>query len=125
MVCKFNHNFKNFFVLPLHIFPFMPSFVLLSVFPIYFDISVKAVVHKSIFEDIGVSPLTEKTRSVSTMSSILDYIHTTRHQILHSDFKILSTAISEADSLIRESLFISKLIPTLNANISSTLLDLF
>jgi hypothetical protein len=59
---------------------------------------------------MGVSPLTGKKLSVSTMSGIL---HTTKHQISPSDFKILSTATSEADLLIRESLFIScKLNPT-------------
>ena len=58
---------------------------------------------------MGVSPLTGKKRSVSTMSGILAHIHTTKHQISPSDFKILSTATSEADLLIRESLFISKL----------------
>jgi hypothetical protein len=65
---------------------------------------------------MGVSPLTGKKRSVSTMSGILAYIHTTKHQISPSDFK--------ADLLIRESLFISKLNPTLNANIRSIPLDL-
>jgi hypothetical protein len=58
---------------------------------------------------MGVSPLTGKKRSVSTMSGMLAHIHTTKHQISPSDFKILSTATSEADLLIRESLFISKL----------------
>ena len=52
---------------------------------------------------MGVSPLTGKKRSVSTMSGILAHIHTTKHQISPSDFKILSTASSEADLLIRES----------------------
>jgi hypothetical protein len=74
---------------------------------------------------MGVSPLTGKKRSVSTMSGIPAHIHTTKHQISPSDFKILSTASSEADLLIHESLFISKLNPTLNANIRSTPLDLF
>jgi hypothetical protein len=78
-----------------------------------------------ISEHMGVSPLTRKKRSVSTMSGILAHIHTTKHQISPSDFKILSTATSEADLLIRESLFISKLNPILNANIRSTPLDLF
>jgi hypothetical protein len=62
-----------------------------------------------ISEHMGVSPLTGKKRSVSTMSGILahmSHIHTTKHQISPSDFKILSTASSEADLLIRESLFI-------------------
>ena len=48
-------------------------------------------------EHMGVSPLTGKKRSVSTMSGILAHIHTTKHQISLSDFKIVSTATSEAD----------------------------
>ena len=36
MACKFDHNFKNFFLLPTHTFPYVSSFVLLSVFPISF-----------------------------------------------------------------------------------------
>ena len=57
-------------------------------------------------------------RSVSTMSGILAHIHTTKHQISPSDFKILSTATSETDLLIRESIFISKLNPTLRRPLS-------
>jgi hypothetical protein len=47
---------------------------------------------------MGVSPLTGKRRSVSTMSGILAHIHTTKHKISPSDYKILSTASSEADN---------------------------
>ena len=82
-------------------------------------------IHTRISEHMGVSPLTGKKRSVSTMSGILAHIHTTKHQISPSDFKILSTGTSETDLLIRESLFISKLNPILNANIRSAPLDLF
>ena len=82
-------------------------------------------IHTRISEHMGVSPLTGKKRSVSIMSGILAHIHTTKHQMSPSDFKILSTASSEVDLLIRESLFISKLNHTLNANIRSTPLDLF
>ena len=82
-------------------------------------------IHTRISEHMGNSPLTGKKRSVSTMSGILAHIHTTKHQISPSDFKILFTASSEADLLIRESLFISKLNPILNAKIRSTPLDLF
>ena len=62
-------------------------------------------IHTRISEHMGVSPLTGKKRSVSTMSGILAHIHTTKHQISPSDFKILSTATSEADLLIRETAF--------------------
>ena len=82
-------------------------------------------IHTRISEHKGVSPLTEKKRSVSTMPGILAHILTTKRQISPSDFKILSTATSEADLLIRERLFISQLNPILNANNRSTPLDLF
>jgi hypothetical protein len=74
---------------------------------------------------MGVSNLSGKKRSVSTMSGILAQILATKNQISPTDFKILSTASSEAYLLIRESVFIPKLNPTLNANIRSTPLDLF
>ena len=148
MVCKFDHNFRNFFLLPIHTFLYVSSFVLLSNFfpskdkipgelrshvvylykcqccgALYVG-QTRRHIYTRISEHMGVSPLTGKKRSVSTMSGILAYIHSTKHQISPSDFKILSTASSEADSLIRESLFISKLNPILNANIRSTPLDL-
>ena len=74
---------------------------------------------RSVSEHMGVSPLTGKKHSVSTMSGIHAHIHTTKHQISPSDFKVLSTATSEADLLI------SNLNPILNANIRSTPLDVF
>jgi hypothetical protein len=62
---------------------------------------------------MGVSPLTGKERSISTMSSILAHKHMNKHPV------------SEWDLLIRESLLISQLNPVLNANIRSTPLELF
>ena len=41
MVCKFDHNFRNFFLLPIHTFLYVSSFVLLSVFPISFHLRTK------------------------------------------------------------------------------------
>ena len=41
MVCKFDHNFRNFFLLPIHIFPYVSSFVLLSIFPTSFHLRTK------------------------------------------------------------------------------------
>jgi hypothetical protein len=69
---------------------------------------------------MGVSPVTGKERSISTMSSILSHKHIYKHPVSASDFKILS-ATSELDLLIREILLISHL----NANIRSTPLELF
>jgi hypothetical protein len=71
------------------------------------------------------SPLTEKERSISTMSSILAHKHMHKHPVSASYFKILSSGTSEWDLLIRESLLISQLNPVLNANIRSTPLELF
>jgi hypothetical protein len=78
-----------------------------------------------ISEHTGVSPLTGKERSISTMSSILAHKHMHKHPVSASDFKILSSGTSEWDLLIRESLLISQLNHVLNANIRSTPLELF
>jgi hypothetical protein len=77
-------------------------------------------IHTCISEHMGVSPLTGKERSISTMSSILAH-----KPVSASNFKILSWSTSEWDLLIRESLLISQLNPVLNANIRSTHLELF
>ena len=63
-------------------------------------------IHTRISEHMGVSPLTGKERSISTMSSILAHKHIHKHAVSVSDFKILSSGTSEWDLLIRESLFI-------------------
>jgi hypothetical protein len=41
MVCIFDHNFRNFFLLPIHLFPYVSCFVLLSVFPTSFHLRTK------------------------------------------------------------------------------------
>ena len=41
MVCKFDHNFRNFFLLLIHIFPYVSSFVLLSVYRTSFRLRTK------------------------------------------------------------------------------------
>jgi hypothetical protein len=74
---------------------------------------------------MGVSPLTGKERSIPTMSSILDHKHMYKHPVSAFDFKILSSATSEWDLLIREILLISHPNPVLHANIRSTPLELF
>ena len=153
MVCKFDHSYGNFSLLPIHISPYVSSFVHLSAYQVSFNSRNSRIpcglrlhvvylykcqccgalyvgqtrrhIHTRISEHMGVSPLTGKKRSVSTMSGILAHIHNTKHDISPSDLKILSTATSETDLLIRESLLISKLNPILNASIRSTPLDLF
>jgi hypothetical protein len=74
---------------------------------------------------MGVTPLTGKERSVSTMSSILAHKHMYKDPVFVFDFKILSSATSEWDILIREILLISQLNLSLNPNIRSTPLELF
>jgi heme exporter protein D len=41
MVCKFDHNFRNLFLLPIHTFLYVSSFILLSVFRISFHLRTK------------------------------------------------------------------------------------
>jgi hypothetical protein len=81
-------------------------------------------IHTRISEHMGVSPLTGKERSISTMSSILAHKHMHKHPVSASDFKSLS-GTSEWAVLICESLLISQLNPVLNANIRSTPVELF
>jgi hypothetical protein len=68
-------------------------------------------IHTRISEHMGVTPLTGKEGSVSTMSSILAHKHVYKDQVFVSDFKILSSATSEWDILIREILLIPQLNP--------------
>ena len=51
--------------------------------------------HVSQLEHMGVSTLTGKERSISTMSSILAHKHMHKHPVSASDFKILSAGISD------------------------------
>ena len=74
---------------------------------------------------MGVSPLTGKERSISTMSSIFAHKHMHKHPVSASDFKILSPLLSGIFLSVHESLLISQLNPVLNANIRSTPLELF
>ena len=82
-------------------------------------------IHTRISEHMGVSPLTGKERSISTMSSILAHKHMHNHPVSASDFKILLSGTSECDLLIRESLLISQHNPVFNAIIRSGPLELF
>ena len=80
-----------------------------------------------ISEHMGVSPLTGKKLATTSISSIQAHIHHTHHTIPPNDFSIISSCHSSSnfEFLIRESLLISKLKPSLNENISSTPLSLF
>ena len=145
------HNLLKFLLLLIHIFPYMlfssPSCRLSSFFPFKDRIPIalrshvvyqftcqccsalyvgqtRRHIHTRISEHMGVSPLTGKERSISTMSSIFAHEHMHKHPVSASDFKILS-GTSEWDLLIRESRLITQLNHVLNANIRSIPLELF
>ena len=61
----------------------------------------------------------------SSLSSILAHKRETGHPISFDDFSVLASGRSELDTLIRESLLIAKINPSLNLNIRLFLLMLF
>ena len=145
------HNLVKFLLLFIHIFPYVllsVSLVAFLVFPFKDRIPIalrshvvhqvtcqwcsalyvsqtRRHIHTRISEHMGVSPLTGKERSISTMSSILAHKHMHKHPVSASDFKILLSGTSECDLLIRESLLISQHNPVFNAIIRSGPLELF
>ena len=68
---------------------------------------------------MGISPLTGKKRTNPPLTSILSHHRDTGHQVSFDDFKILSSCPFESELLLRESLLIRNLKPSLNANIGS------
>ena len=69
---------------------------------------------------MGISAYTgNEISSPAQLSSILTHNKKTEHPISFEDFAILSTGFSQFEVLLRESLLISKLNPSLNANINS------
>ena len=83
--------------------------------------------HTRISEHLGVSPLTGKKCKTAPKSSIHEHCNDTGHFASHDNFSILSSSRSSSklELLIRESLLISQLKPSLNENISSVPLSLF
>ena len=73
--------------------------------------------HTRVSEQLGVSPLTGSKSSNPTMSSI--HLGSTGHSASLNDFKIISCCSSPDELLIRESLLINKLKPSLNLQGSS------
>ena len=65
------------------------------------------------------SAFTGKALSHTTLSSALARHKRTGHDICFDDFSFLCSASSQLDVFLRESLLISKLNPSLNANIRS------
>ena len=74
---------------------------------------------------MGISAYTRKAVSTSTLSSVLSHQKQTGRNVSLDDFSVLSSGASELNVLIGESLLISKLQPSLNANIRSFPLTLF
>ena len=81
--------------------------------------------HTRASDHLGVSALTEKKILNPSPSSILTHLIETGHTASPSNFKILSSCSSTSELLVRESLIISILKPSLNANLSSVPLSLF
>ena len=70
-----------------------------------------------IFDHMGISLLTGKKHTNPPLTSILSHHHDTDHPVSFDDFKILSSCPFEFELLLRESLLIRNLKPSLNANI--------
>ena len=83
-----------------------------------------AFTHQSIGIPGTHSYITGQPSSGRVMSSMFSHINTTGHSANFDDFKILSSSSDTCELLIHESLFISKLKPTLNVQGSSNPLNL-
>ena len=78
-----------------------------------------------ISEHLGISPLSGKKLSCSSLSVIQVRTRTICHPISFEDFSIMSYCNSASDLLIKESLLISNFKPELNETIRSVPLALF
>ena len=74
--------------------------------------------HKRISKHMGISAFTGKPLSKPPFSNICDHHQASGHPISPDDFSVLSTCSSCFELLLRESLLISKLKPSLNANLT-------
>ena len=81
--------------------------------------------HTRASDHLGVSALTGKKLLYPSPSSILTHLTETGHTASLNDFKIRFSCSSASELLVRESLIISKLKPSLNTNPSSVPLSLF
>ena len=76
--------------------------------------------HQRISEHMGMSTFTVKPLLKPPFSNIRDQHQASGHPISSRDLSILSTCSSSLELLLRDrSLLISKLIPSLNANLTS------
>ncbi len=80
--------------------------------------------HTRVSEHLGISALTGKTSSSPQLTSIFSHLSHSGHTASLDNFKILSSFFSPDELLVRKSLFISKLEPTLNQQGSSSPLSL-
>ena len=74
---------------------------------------------------MGISGSIGKPLSKPPFSNIRDHHQSSGHPISPDDFSILSSCSSSFELLLRECLLISKLKPSLNANLSSVPLTLY
>ena len=74
---------------------------------------------------MDISAYTGNKISPTSLCSELTHSKHTGYPISYDDFSILASGTSQLDVLIRESLLISKLKPSLNKNIRSVPLSLF
>ena len=81
--------------------------------------------HKRISEHMGISASTGKPLSKPPLSNIRDHHQSSGDPISPDHFSILSSCSSSFELLLRDSLLISKLKPSLNANLSSVPLTLY
>ena len=73
----------------------------------------------SAFLNTGISAFTGKPISKPLFSNIRDHHQASGHPISPDDFSVLSTCSSSFELLLRESLLVSKLKPSLNVNLTS------
>ena len=73
--------------------------------------------HNGISEHMGIFGSTGKPLSKPPFSNIRNRHQSSGHPISHDDFSILSSCSSPFELLLRERLLISKLKPSLNANL--------
>ena len=147
---KFEIKLINYFPRPIHIFKFVAFLDLCKDFRLFrfkdrISLSLRSRIvykykcqccnalyvgetvrhfHKRISEHMGISGSTGKPLS-KPFSKIRDHHQSSGHPISPDDFSILSSCSSSFELLLRESLLISKLKPSLNANLSSVPLTLY
>ena len=83
------------------------------------------LLHTRISKHLGISALTDKKRVNPPPTSILSHHCDTGHPVSPDHFTILSSSSCNSERLVRESLLIRKLNPSLNANMGPYSLSIF